>query len=1202
MKALLITHEKQQVKTRLASTLAKTFFIAFVVQFTLSSIASAQHRQGRDSRRDRGVIGAIQINANANLPSYRYEDYDFERARELLEREERNFESVRRSTESARKSAQQASRREEEINKKVQTTLKQIEMTQQKTKSLSSEISSLEDSIKQKESRSSDLQKEIASLNQQVESVTSVIADLKAKLESSTDEAEKAKLAKQIESQAKILEGLSKNLNSKNAELATLNNQIQNQKQSVNQKTRELEQTRAELNRAQSELPQLVSEQQRLRNETQNLGRELERIEREFEKARRDMTAARDRVEDVRRNIEVAKMVLEGEAQRDATEDGRKEGQEIGELLGYNDGRDLGEREGRERGTADGKARDYAEGRQTGKNKATAEATAKSNQDAKTNGENDGRTLGTQQGLDEAYRLGHERGLAEGHANGTDKAAYKEGRAIGEAEGLQNAIRDAKPQVEIGYKTKEKEYLTAPLKSITVGESSSGQAFKGTQGRYSPEGDDRYYNPTPGVLPHPRLLKFYQEMYDYTYRRELSAQYRISYEAKKSEAHGYFYEQERRAAYAKDYPQSRKDGEAQGFNETYSVVYSENYNRVYPVVKEQNRQIYFDRNKTDKTQNEKGYKVGLYTGSKAKGRSEGEAAVYKANIEIEKKKAYDSGVAQAKNLYDNNPVIQIESITLTEADRDGIFRPSENLIVEIRMKNFGLKAKTDLALAMKNSSGAIVVNQPTVTVGSIAGQSEALVYAPIQAFVQIEAKDGASLATQVVAYTQNKIFAEQKFSALVQYPASVKVSGFDGILVPGVETPVKLIVMNRSKSVQKLDMSHLVDSSKVILDKSSTAGLTLNPQETKEVILKLTGRLESKFEETSFETSTRQAGLAFAMPIQMAVTLIKRHAPTAESKGLIISANLARGGGKKLFESDKFDTWDLRVDGAIQNEQVLANYKAKALHIMADVAAAVDASTLAQLKNFISNNGSVIVWGDRLNESIIGEHMLSVAGVQVTRITQLNEKLTGVNWMRGLTINLRGYASLLQGSSIKTSSAFNSTLGSVATLTYNNALIRDTGYVMLAGVSPNDISAAEVKGIVNSLNIAKLNFDSKLNAMGSNAAGYASYVQLDIENEMHAAVASNFYKESIKSSKLVAAIKKMLEGYGAKSEATKQFLKSFPEFMKISKKYGGQYELAVSRVLTGDRYKSRTVKEVYCDHYKKDETYCKTSGGWPGGD
>lgn len=1204
MKAVLVTNEKQLIKNRLSSSLAKSFFASLVVQFTLSSVlvseVSAQHRQGRDSKRDRGVMGSIEINANSNLPSYRYEDYDFERARELLDREERNFDSVRRSTESARESAKQASRREEDTNKKVQATLKQIEASQQKEKSLSSEVSSLQDSIKQKENRSTELQKDIASLNQQISSVTSVIADLKAKMDSSTDEVEKAKLAGQIQTQAKILEGLSNSLNTKNADLATTNNQIQNQRQSLSQKTRELEQTRTELNRAQSELPQLVKEQQRLREETQKISRELERIEREFEKSRRDVVLARERVEDVRRNIDVAKMVLEGEAQRDATEDGRKEGHEIGESLGYNEGRRLGESEGFARGTADGKARDYAEGRQTGRNKATSEAMAKSNQDAKDNGERDGRDLGTQQGLEEAYRIGHEQGLAEGHANGSDQAAYKEGRVIGEAEGLQNAIRDAKPQVEIGYKTKEKEYLTAPLKSITVGES--GQAFKGTQGRYSLEGDDRYYNPTPGVLPHPRLLKFYQEMYDYTYRRELSAQYRVSYEAKKEETRRYFYEDERRKAFEKDYPQSRKEGEAQGYKETYSVVYEENYGKVYPVIKEQQRQIYFDKNKTDKVQKDKGYKDGLYAGSKAKGRKDGEAAVYKANIDIEKKKAYDSGVAKAKNLYDNNPVIQIDSITLTEADRDGIFRPSENLIVEIRMKNFGLKAKTDLAVAMNNTAGAIVVNLPAVTTGAVAGQSNALVYAPIQAFVQSEAKDGASLTTQIVAYTQNKVFAEQKFLVPVKYPASVQVSGFDGILVPGVETPVKLVVKNHSKSVQKLDMSHVVDSSKVILDKSSTAGLELNPQETKEILLKLTGRPESKFEETTFETSTRQAGLAFAMPVKMPVMLIKPHTPTTDSKGLIISANLARGGGKKLFESDKFDTWDLRVDGSIQNEQVLGNYKAKALHVMADATSDLDASTLAQLKSFIANHGSVIVWGDRLSESNIGEHMLSITGVQVVRIAQLNEKLTGAGWMRGLMMNVKGYASVLQGSSIKTATAYISSLGPVATLSYSSALVRDTGYVMMMGVSPNDIAAADVQAVVNSLNIAKLNFDSKLNALGSNAAGYAPYVQLDIENEMHAAVATNYYKDSIKNSKLVAAVKKTLEGYGAKSEATKQFLKSFPEFMKISKKYGGQYELAVSRVLTVDRYKSKTVKEVYCEHYKKDETHCKKNDGWPGGD
>lgn len=1205
---------KGLTQKNLGSKLAKTLLSSLIIQFTFASVmtlpAQGQNRrEGRHPNRDRGVIGAIDINSNFNLPSYSYDDYDLERAREKFEREQNQFERAKKATETVRARANEASGREEAVNKKVQQTLKKIESAQQSEKSLKAEIEKMESAMTQDQAKIKDLNKELEQLNTQISSVTSVIEDLNAKLSATTDETEKVKIAKQIEGQAQILEGLSKQLNAKNAELATLTNQQQNRKQNLVQKNRELEKTKAELSSAQTELPGLVTEQQNVRAETQKIMRELEQNEKELEVARRQLTNSRDRVENVRRNIEIAKQVLEREGERDGREDGIREGIELGEQRGYARGRSEGEAAGLALGTQQGKDRDFESGRQTGISKAKVAAEAKAKTDADVNGKADGKDLGTKEGLAAAYRAGREAGLIEGSTNGSDKVAYSEGESKGKQQGLVDAINDAKPEVARGYSIKENEYLNAQLKQETIGDANgTAAAFKGTQGRFSVDGDDRYYNPTPGTLPHPRLEKFYIEMYDYTYRTELTREYNQAYNFKRSEAYNYFHELERQRAFNLAYPESRKAGETKGYNDTYWPHYNSIYEPLYAQIKEQNRRTYFDLNKNDKTQKDLGFKDGNREASFDKGFGDGRRAVYIANIEIEKKKAYDSGVAQAKALYDNNAIIKIESVNLAEVDRDGIFRPSENVLVEIKLKNFGMKPKADLQIAMKNNLGAIVVKSEAVTAGQISAQSNALVYAPLQAFVDAKAVDGANLSTTVSVYSfqnnQSKVFAEQKFNKSVQYPTGVQIVGFDGILVPGVETAVKLSVVNRSNLPQKIDMSHLVDSTKVILDKSETKALVVNIKETKEVILKMTGRPESKFEETVFETSIRQAGLQFAMPIKLGMTLIKRHTPTAESKGLIISSNLARGGGKKLFESEKFDTWDLRVDGAVQSESILNNYKSKAIHIMADAPSTMDASTLAQLKPFIANNGTVIVWGDKLNESEIGLKFLELANLQVSRVAQLNEKVLGTEYMTGLAINARGLATSLKLPSAKTIEAVRSSLGTVVAMTYNNIFSKDTAYIVSAGLSPNDITAQEIQAFMNYLNVAKLNFDRKLDAMASNANGYAPYLFLDIKHEMMAAQASGYYENNFSSSKLKSAIKRFVESKNTKNDQTKAFVKSYPELRTLAAKHGGKSGLVLSKALEGERYGNRkTFKEVYCEHFKKDENYCKSSGGWPiGGD
>ncbi|HWU44395.1 MAG TPA: hypothetical protein VN132_13180, partial [Bdellovibrio sp.] len=553
-----------------------------------------------------------------------------------------------------------------------------------------------------------------------------------------------------------------------------------------------------------------------------NAGRALQEQGRAVEFARRN-------VDQVNSNINAAANVLGAQGNDQGINDGSREGIELGNQRGGNDGRDAGIREGTAAGTDAGQKRDYNTGYEAGKAKAISDATADSEAKAQKDGNENGRNDGIADGKNEAYRVGKNEGLDHGAKTGDDTVAYQAGRKQGEADGLAKAVSDAQAQVAVGYQEKENEFLNATLAPVTVGDSSLADKFKGLQGRYSNEGDDRYYNPQPGMLPHPRLQRFYMDAYDSAYRSTLSQSYASAYSASRNAQYTAYYNSTYNDNLNKSYPDWQQSGNGQGRADFYQRTFDANYATRYRQIHDDVHDKYFDQYKTDKGEHDRGFKDGNQIASRDKGYSEGKSAAYAANIEIEKKKAHDVGVKKANDLYTNNAVIKISSIEMKDVDGDGVLRPGENVVMMIKLKNYGLQAKTDLQSELSGVDGALSVASAKITTGTIPAKSDATVIVPVQAAISPTAVDGDTLSLTVSAKSGDKTYFTQKMAATAQYPVGAQIVGFDGILIPGVETPVTLKVTNRSKSIQNLNVTATVDTSKVGIDQNVLSAQGLNP-------------------------------------------------------------------------------------------------------------------------------------------------------------------------------------------------------------------------------------------------------------------------------------------------------------------------------------------------------------------------------------
>ncbi len=1162
----------------LSKTLLLSLIASLTAQMTLPSQALAQSRP----------LNVIRVQATSSLPSYRYDDYDIEKYESLSRDSDRRLSDAQRSYETINRDYNQAVDRENRIRQNVQSKGRELESNRREESSLERLIQQNQQAVSQAEQAIPRLKSEAESLKSQVESTGRVIADLNAKLASATTDEEKNQIKRQIESQTAVLSNLNSQLSSKNSQVSQAESQLQSSKNDLVSNGRKLEASRRESQSLESQISSLQRDQDVARREVQERERARNLAADEVQSRSREVEISRRNLESTRRNVQLARQILEDQAIEQGANDGQREGSELGTSRGSRDGEAAGTRDGRENGIRDGRQRDYEAGYASGKSKATADAIAKSDVDATANGTRDGLAQGKIDGLKNAYNLGLNEGLKHGAETGSDREAYAIGRKEGEAAGLAKAVEDAKPQEGLGYKDKENEYLNAPLKKVVVGDQTLAQKFEGLQGRFSEEGDDRYYRPQPGNLPHPRLERFYLEAYDQSYRTELSATYRSVYRRQYDANYNSSYRRLYDENYRVRYTDSEKSGYDRGYSDTYQKQYDANYKVRYAAVYEQNYDLNYEKFKLDVAERARGFKDGNRTASKAKGYDEGFRANYAANIEIEKKKAYAAGQLRAKTLYDNNAVILVSSLELKEVDADGINRPGESLAVVMKLKNFGLKSKTDLNSEILESQGSLVVAQGKVAAGVVPAQSDATVVVPVQSSIAKSAVDGSSLQALVKATTGQTLHASQRLALNIQYPAKALITNFDGILIPGLATSVKIKVNNRSKSVQNLVINVATDSTKVDSAQTQLVVTNLQPGATQDLDLVLTGKMEARFEETPLELSTSQNQNQFAMLEKMNLTIIRKHSPTADSKGLIISSNLAVGAGKKLFGLDKLDTWDLRVDGSIAELAKISSYQTKIVHVLADLNSSVDAKTAETLKQLIAKNGTVVLWGSRLDRSQLAQAVLQNAGISVTQASQLNGQILGIEKLKGMTANYSGEISILRVNSQKGTYSLNSSSGVLGTITAGNGIDERTGQTVVMGLDMLGLDDVAVKAIIEKVEILKSSFDEKLKLAVTSPSANMTLVIQDMIDEMISAEllgTGNFYKNNSERNKIFRAGRRMIGENGRNSAQAKELSKAYPILMDVINKRLNKEKWRAELVVEkrhGGGFNARNMKDLFC--------------------
>ncbi len=1167
------------------------------------------------------VVVLSQVAYGQGLPSYQYDDYDFEKYqriyeqqnRVLIEREaelQRRQEALRNSTNryvevKNRLDGQQ--NRLADLKKRESDYPKIIQDLDEKIRNRTSLLNGAEDKLKVKDQQIVQNQNEqkiaqtkIADAKKAVGEVENRIKEIKA-LPDSPEKDQKLADAKKdlaaveglLQVSQKELQGLVSAAQMLNRERQQLNAEIERAKREIADDTKRLAGYRTELAQIKTDIPKVQDEIRNLSPIERNLAREVELRTNERDDMQRFVHGQRQamnqtalRMERINQNIAKAGEAIAAVAEAKAEVDGRREGRELGKFRGEAKGRETGEIKGRDEGIKAGQDRDWAAGRKIGQDSAEAEATKKATDEAEAEGKSEGLALGRSQGLEAAYRTGR----ARGEAAANDSAAHAIGRSKGDKQARADAINNGAYREGEGFEERKAHYHRQPLKPIVIGNKVLTTGFNGIQGRFSVPGDDRYYEPRPGSYPHPRLMEYYTKTYDAVYKRELEETYEVVYETARSTAYE-LARQTKKAEYeAKDYPESRKAGRDYGWNETYRPVFESVKGREKPIRKEKYRQQAFDANKNDQGQIDKGYREGNAFASENKGYAEKYAEVYETYLQQEKDKAHKAGIKRADDLYMKNAVLEMVELALLEEDQDGIFRPGEGILAQIKLKNWGLVGKQGLSSVVANAKG-IQITQPQVLLAEIPAQSDVTVFVNIQGQIAHAAKEGEALALQVNLKNGLETLLSKNFNKVAQFPAKIVIAGFDGILIPGVATSVKIVVTNRSKKTQNLDIALALDNARVSSDKLGLEIANLGAGKSSEQVVTLTGNPDAQFEESPLSLTTNQGAQVFAAEVGLNMTIIKKHLPTNDSKGLILSNNLAQGGGKAMFASDKLDTWDLRVDGALKSTSLDA-YLNKVVHIMADAKSNLDAASLGVVTQFIqAKKGTVILWGSKAHESGIAKQLAALVGAANLTGSYVNESLKGSGVLNGLVVSYNGNATLMNAAD----SLSQAVLSRTAVSRIVDGTADRMGLALLVGLEPSVLTATDLTQISAYTKMHNMSFEQKMEASKKDAS-YVHLVIAEILAELRQAEinrSERYYRDKGKSSKIGKALNKYLRELGEKAGPTQEFVRQYPNVANYINAMKNTVEsFQADGVMNGTRtsgFLGKTWKDLWCNKNSNDK-------------
>lgn len=744
-------------------------------------------------------------------------------------------------------------------------------------------------------------------------------------------------------------------------------------------------------------------------NENNNLRLDLPVRVRRAEDARRELNLAQNEVRAAEVRIRNAECYFESLGEDDGSLHGSNAADQLGDEYGFRHG-----------------ISEYQEI----KSKATADGAA-------------GYETGKRQGLAKAYSKGKVEGdLAARSAATRDQGAYDSGRSAGKNRALQLATQDAQPAYIEAKTTRRAFYRSQSLNAVVVGTKPTPK-YEGLQElainerRPSSSDLDRYNRESEGFRRRvPSSLqsissfeRAYRRSYDEAFRHGLRSGYFLAYgSAYRAEMISRFRQDVRNDSFTTRFNDEMRSVSNSADGSAISRLYQITLSNLTGDITETNRLAGVRDFENNAGEIARGKVDGNRETSRTLGDDLGFRETYtQATKERIKQEEIGRGISEVNTRYTSTAVTEVVSIDVVDADADGVFRPGEPVIVMAKVKNYGRVPDSQFLSTLQSLGGEATRLSATAS-SVIPALANADVYFTAQVQVNASAKVGGTLSLKINMQDRNQGLDDSArvvsvdLTRSVQFPVLLQALNFNGVFRPKEEKVVTFKIMNSSRAPHKLQLD--LQSGQFLSVLNPPAGdLVLKAGASTE--LKLTYKVapEALLEETFVRLNAKEDGLVFAEGLAIASAIVPPHKYNEQSRGILISGNLAQGSARSLFQAyraadglPQFDTWDLFGDGGLPLEKLTtyANGK-KTIVLLLDgnkvdgTPGSLDATTANSITQFVNANaGSMVVIASQVGSAMLNQIAAAVPAVVNSASLGTNMQVEGVNTFGGITFHHSG--------------------------------------------------------------------------------------------------------------------------------------------------------------------------------------------------
>lgn len=653
------------------------------------------------------------------------DEIDYAKYYKLFEAQKKISDEARRVANEKYAIYEQRRAEREELENRRASILAQIQQDQYAISRLESENQSLS---YERQNISNyqipNVQRQMQNNRSQASSLDQQISSTSAALSHEQDPQRRAALESQLNSLYASRRNLDNEYNSLSAEQSRLYSRMNQIDGEINSNYSRISSLQREISSLYAQLPseEQINSARARENQAYSVYKQYDAVARAEEQKTSEAQKAYEKVYD-RFQVEKSKAILL--AEQDGLAGGKKEASERASTEAQNMGRSDGDRDGKAKGVKEGTDRDYKAGFDLGTIEGPRDGAAKGDKDGRENGTSDGKDRGYAEGLLAGFNKGHDRGYNEMYPVGYQEGNNQENYQHGMDEGLVKGAADARTTAASeDYPRGRKDQIAeieaeAPAQTLVIDNGSIADKFGISKDTASsrpsrvaarslfalgsipvpptPTPDYRYRNYK--TYQHPELTAAHRNTYDEAYNKS----FKKSYEAVFPKAYQENYESSFNAAYqnalAQSYDQARKSGYDTAYKPLFEKAYAESRQKAYDAA-------YADAFKASYAEGlpvreaegyEKGKDDGLakgradggkdaYTRGFTKGQSDG----YAANIDAERRNAYEAGRADVRKEYENNFEIGAQvSAVMDDVNGDGFVGLGEKLILQVTVRNFG---------------------------------------------------------------------------------------------------------------------------------------------------------------------------------------------------------------------------------------------------------------------------------------------------------------------------------------------------------------------------------------------------------------------------------------------------------------------------------------------------------------------------------